>query len=917
MNEELKPGAFSSGFVQGSNKRDEGPDFIMTSSLNNFLIRRQLLAIESKRIQYLLGEAARDLKDKKDNIVTIRDRVLVDLRDHLDHQNELVRMEGLRKKRLDSLPRAAERYIRRRVKRLFSGDNPRASTRIADRSDPLQVDFRDWHLPKIRQLEAWTSWFAETDPTFSKPSRFRKDRIQAALVVTGGIGDLLKSTHLVRAISDHFSCDLTIIMGHRSVGQIVAQNPYVTGTVVSITQTAFGLSDRLSHIPVFDLLVLWKYNVQYVLPVGSRISRDVLRSIESDSSDLRHTLDNYCFGEAWPIFNFAFSRDSARFRLSAMKVSIATSGLRHDVLDEIPFFPSKRALRVVAGLLTKRYVTVHHGFDVNSLPAKTRVTDYRSTKNISLLQWRQIVSLIRKQGVEIIQLGTIDEEKIEGVTHYLNGQTSLEETGLLIKHGLCHIDTEGGLVHLANAVHRRCVVLFGPTPVEFFGYPENINLEPSGCKACWFATQTWHIECPRHTSGPECMAEHSAASVADAANRIVAESENLSAKLIVAETTSSPTPLAKKVASSLSFSSRDPANRTLLIFDDLACDVRSELSDRVLEGSDLILCAAIPPDLEPSDRVRDRLEYGSLLNLARASSSVDTVAWVSRELESDIVPFALREIFRVLKPGGQLVFVAGGESPGLDLRRSLLEARIGFDNDEMPGAPVYSCSLRKAGRQAEGVQPRSGSGISVSSSEMARRDSGAVDPRLMLLEEENIRQITLVRETFAQQEKAIDEARAVVDGAVRGAFGGDGWIWISSHFADGYPTKFFVRGWHSALAWVIWSRENKCLLMLPFDEEKSSRGHDLLLQLHLALPQTSASNPITIGVRVNDGPIEYFHLSTDDEILTVQSSINASRFRGVSLVEFHLGAETSLERERLHGHLGMGVKRFRYRVSSS
>ena len=146
-------------------------------------------------------------------------------------------------------------------------------------------------------------------------------------------------------------------------------------------------------------------------------------------------------------------------------------------------------------------------------------------------QWRKIVSLIRGEGIDVIQLGVAEEEKIEGVTHYLNGQTSLEETGLLIKHGLCHIDTEGGLVHLANAVHTRCVVLFGPTPVEFFGYPQNINLEPSGCKACWFVTQNWLIECPRHTSGPECMSAHSATSVADAAKRIIAESENLSAKL--------------------------------------------------------------------------------------------------------------------------------------------------------------------------------------------------------------------------------------------------------------------------------------------------------------------------------------------------------------------------------------------------
>ena len=82
----------------------------------------------------------------------------------------------------------------------------------------------------------------------------------------------------------------------------------------------------------------------------------------------------------------------------------------------------------------------------------------------------------------------------------------------------------------------------------------------------------------------------------------------------------------------------------------------------VLERSDLILCADKPPDLGAHDRLTDRLEYGSLLNLPRASSSVDAAVWVSHELESDIAPFALREIFRVLKPGGQLVFAALGES---------------------------------------------------------------------------------------------------------------------------------------------------------------------------------------------------------------------------------------------------------------
>ena len=172
-----------------------------------------------------------------------------------------------------------------------------------------------------------------------------------------------------------------------------------------------------------------------------------------------------------------------------------------------------------------------------------------------------------------------------------------------------------------------------------------------------------------------------------------------------------------------------------------------------------------------------------------------------------------------------------------------------------------------------------------------------------------------MRDKAAQREEVMDEARGVVDSAVQRAFGEDGWIWISNLFAEGYPTKFFMRGWHAALDWVIWGREDKCLLMLPFDEEQSSRGNRLELQLHLALPKTSEANPAEIGVRIDDWPIENFRLSTDDEILTIRSPIDASKFRGVSLVEFDLRAKATGEQcDRLPGTVAMGVKRFRYRL---
>ena len=91
-----------------------------------------------------------------------------------------------------------------------------------------------------------------------------------------------------------------------------------------------------------------------------------------------------------------FSREMVALGLSVMNVSSATSGLPHRHLEGIPFFPASQSLRVIAGLRTKPYVTVHHGFDLKFLPVKTRESDYKSTKNISLEQWRQIVSLLRR-----------------------------------------------------------------------------------------------------------------------------------------------------------------------------------------------------------------------------------------------------------------------------------------------------------------------------------------------------------------------------------------------------------------------------------------------------------------------------------------------------------------------------------------
>ena len=135
--------------------------------------------------------------------------------------------------------------------------------------------------------------------------------------------------------------------------------------------------------------------------------------MESKPSALRQTIEKYCVLHGWHKLNFAFSRDMTRLGLSAMKVSVTTSGLPHRNLNQIPFFPGKQSLRIIAPTTEKPYVTVHHGFDLLFLPARTE--EYRLYARQRIFRRRnggKLSRLLLKEGVDVIQLGIAEEEKI-------------------------------------------------------------------------------------------------------------------------------------------------------------------------------------------------------------------------------------------------------------------------------------------------------------------------------------------------------------------------------------------------------------------------------------------------------------------------------------------------------------------------
>ena len=148
----------------------------------------------------------------------------------------------------------------------------------------------------------------------------------------------------------------------------------------------------------------------------------------------------------------------------------------------------------------KTFVTVHNGFDSNFI-----ISGRRATKCYP--HFAEVVAGLKaaRPDLLIVQIGTTTSEPIPGVDLDLVGQTNLREVAGLLRATALHLDNEGGLVHLAACYGRRSVVVFGPTPSDYFGYPHNINVGPVRCGGCWWIDELWMDRCPRGMAQPECM----------------------------------------------------------------------------------------------------------------------------------------------------------------------------------------------------------------------------------------------------------------------------------------------------------------------------------------------------------------------------------------------------------------------------
>lgn len=150
-------------------------------------------------------------------------------------------------------------------------------------------------------------------------------------------------------------------------------------------------------------------------------------------------------------------------------------------------------------LTLTQYITINYGNGISMVHEK-----------IIAKQWpygyfQKLVLMIKKQypHIQIVQLGAKHAQSIEHVDRYVLGE-SLELVKYILKNAMFHFDIDGGLVHLATALGTKCVVLFGPTSVDFLGYEENLNIVSQTCSGCYSLYEN-ASQCARGMEQPECM----------------------------------------------------------------------------------------------------------------------------------------------------------------------------------------------------------------------------------------------------------------------------------------------------------------------------------------------------------------------------------------------------------------------------
>lgn len=141
--------------------------------------------------------------------------------------------------------------------------------------------------------------------------------------------------------------------------------------------------------------------------------------------------------------------------------------------------------------LPDKFVTVHNGCDAGN--AVLKLWNFNN--------WNSLVKKIRELKYPVYQIGANNDNFIFGTSRIIC--SDLADMYGILKLSSLHIDTEGGLVHIAHSVGGKTLTLYGPTSPALYGYPEGKVIYLNKCPTCWWAQPKWSSCCMKKNR--ECL----------------------------------------------------------------------------------------------------------------------------------------------------------------------------------------------------------------------------------------------------------------------------------------------------------------------------------------------------------------------------------------------------------------------------
>ena len=281
------------------------------------------------------------------------------------------------------------------------------------------------------------------------------------ILLLEGLGGTVTLSDHAKKVYDYSGRKPYLII--RKYRELFENNPYVEDCV-EIGMIKFDNALQSARID-FDTVAGIKTGVGKWYQKGKKIFRQ-------DFSEFKDIYKNHPLG----------SRELEKYGLNMIQTVNKSLGLPYDTIE-----CSVHKYQPLKITLPNNYIIVNNGVD-------TWHKGLKQTKSWEHAEWERLVKMLN---YPVIQTGTEFDERIDGAID-LRQSTTIQQLLTLLKNAQAIICTEGGLMHLGNAVGNKNVfVMRGPTAGHLFSYPTQINIDSTVCSTCYWDIGEWYRECPK------------------------------------------------------------------------------------------------------------------------------------------------------------------------------------------------------------------------------------------------------------------------------------------------------------------------------------------------------------------------------------------------------------------------------------